>query len=138
MVSIIYFFTAIVTGFLFSFITSMLLVFGIEQTGGDPGTPAIMLVSFMCICGVLSIISTSTMSRIEAKYHKEFSVKFSFIIFLMMYLPFHIIGFYFTEGQLDFLVIPSTVMLFLSYVPLFHMTSQGFINIYEFFKKRKA
>jgi len=137
MVFTIYFFTAIVTGFLFSFVTSMLLVFGIEQTGGDPGTPAIMLVSFMCICGILSIITASIMSSIKAKYQKEFPAKFSVIIFLVMYLPFHIIGIYFTEGQLDFLAIPSVIMLFLSYVPFFHMTAQALINVYEFFEKKK-
>ncbi len=133
----IYFISALITGFLFSFVTSLLFVIGIEQTGGDPGTPAIMLVSFMCICGVLSIITAAAMGVVKTKYQKEFPARFSAIIFLFMYLPFHIIGIYFTDGQLDFLAIPSSIMLFFSYVPFFHMTAQALTNVYEFFEKKK-
>ena len=133
----IYFFTTVVMGFLFSFVTSMLLVFGIEQTGGDPGTPAIMLVSLMCICGILSVITASIMSWVKAKYKKEFPAKYSVLIFIVMYLPFHIIGIYFPDAQSEILAIIITFMLFLSFVPLFHATAQALINVYEFFAKRK-
>jgi hypothetical protein len=140
MLFIIYFISALVTGFLFSVVTSMLLVFGIEQTGGDPGAPVIMLIGFAFFCGVLSIITAAAMSTAKAKYQKEFPVKFSAIIFLLMYLPFHFIGFYFPEvpEQLNFLAIPLVIMLVLSYVPFFHMAAQSLIDIYEFFRRNKS
>lgn len=132
----IYFFAAILTGFLYSVVTSMLIVFGIERTGGDPGTPAIMFIVLMLICGILSIITALLMSGVKWKFQKEFPAKFSAIIFLVMYLPVHIIEYYFPEGQLDFLVKTSVGMLFLSYIPLFHMAAQTFINVYEYFNTR--
>jgi hypothetical protein len=137
MVFVCYLVSAILTGFVFSFITSMLLVFGIEQTGGDLGTPTIMFVGFMCSSGILSIITALIMSGVKAKYQKEFPTKFSVIIFLVMYLPFHINGIYFSERQLDFLSTPFAIMLFLSYVPFFHMTAQSLINVVKFFRRRK-
>lgn len=133
----IYIISAFFTGFLFSVVTSMLFVFGIEQTGGDPGTPAIMLVSFMCICGVLGILTAAIMGTAKTKYQKEFPAKFSAIIFLFMYLPFHIIGLYFTDVQWDFLAIPLNIMLFFSYIPFFHTTAQTLTNVYEFVKRKE-
>ena len=133
----IYFVSALITGFLFSFVTSMLMVFGIERTGGDPGTPAIMLVSLMCVCVILSIITASIMGVAKEKYKKEFSAKFSAILFLLMYFPIHIVEFYFPDGQSDFLAATLAIMLFLSYIPLFHMVAQALTNLYEFFEKRK-
>lgn len=138
MLIVIYIISALLTGFVFSFFTTLLIVFGIEQTSGDPGAPIIMLIGMLCYCGILSIITAAVMATAKTKYKKEFPAKFSIILFLFMYTPFHIIGIYFTDGQLDFLVIPSVIILILSYVPFFHITAQALTNVYEFFKKRQS
>ncbi len=137
----IYIISALLTNFVFSVTTSMLIVFGIEKTGGDPGAPIIMLVSLMCICGILSIVTATIMGNAKAKHQKEFSAKFSALIFLFTYFPFHIIGFNFSDEQLGFLAAPlailSVIMLFFSYIPFFHMTAQGLVNLNEFVKRQE-
>lgn len=111
--------------------------------GSDPGSPGIMLISLMCICGILGIISAAAMETATAKYKKEFPARFSAIIFLVTYLPFHITGLYFSDEQLAFLgflaaplAILSVIMLFFSYIPLFHMTAQGLINVDKFVNRQ--
>jgi len=137
----IYIISALLTNITFSVVTSMLIVFGIEKTGGDPGAPIIMLVSLLCICGILSMPTAVAMGILKAKYQKEFPAKFSALIFLFTYFPFHIIGIYFPDVHLGFLEVPLgilfVIMLFLSYIPFFHMTSQGFINLIEFVKRQE-
>ena len=137
----IYIISALLTNFIFSVVTSMLIVFGIEKTGGDPGAPIIMLVSLLCICGILSVATATAMGIAKAKYQKEFPAKYSAIIFLFTYFPFHIIGFYFSDDQLGALAAPlailTVIMLFFSYIPFFHMIAQGFINLNEFVKRQE-
>lgn len=141
MLIVIYFISAILTGFVFSVVTTMLIVFGIEQTGGDPGAPIIMLIGMMFYTGILGIVTAIAMATAKAKYNKEFPAKFSVIIFLIMYVPFHIIGFYFPDEQLGPLAAPlgilTVILLFFSYIPFFHMTAQGLINLNEFVKRQE-
>lgn len=137
----IYIISALLTNYIFSVLTSLLIVFGIERTGGDPGSPGIMLVSLLCINGILSIATAVIMGIAKGKYKKEFPEKFSVLIFLFTYLPFHIIGIYFSDEQLGALAAPlatlTVIMLFLSYIPFFHMTAQGLINLNEFVKRQE-
>ena len=132
-----YIISALIGSFSFSIVTSILIVFGIEQMGEDPGAPAIMLVGFIFICGILSVVTWAIMDIMKTKFQKEFPAKVSAGIFLFMYLPFHIIGLFFTDGQYDFLAIPTTIMLFLSYVPFFHLVAQSLTNLDKLFRKRK-
>ena len=137
----IYIISALLTDFVFSVVTSMLIVFGIEKTGGDPGAPIIMLVVLLCICGVLSVATATAMGIAKTKHQKEFPAKFSALIFLFTYFPFHIIGFYFPDEQLGFLATPlailTVIMLFFSYIPFFHLTAQLLINLNEFVKRQE-
>jgi len=141
----IYIISALLTNFVFSFTTSLLIVFSIERSGDDPGTPGIILFVLMLICGILSIVTASIMGIAKAKYQKEFPAKFSTLIFLFTYFPVHIIGFYFSDQQLGSLAdspVGSLVnllgyMMFFSYIPFFHMTTQGLINLNEFVKRQE-
>ena len=137
----IYIIAALLTNFVFSVVTSLLIVFGIEKTGGDPGSPGIMLFVLIFICGILSNVTAAIMGVAKAKYQKEFPAKFSALIFLFTYFPFHIIGLYFSDEQLGSLAAPLSnlfsYMLFFSYIPFFHMTAQGFINLNEFVKRQE-
>lgn len=137
----IYIVSALLTNYVFSFATSLLIVFGIENTGGDPGSPGIMLVSLLCINGILSIVTAVIMGIARAKHQKEFPAKYSALIFLFTYFPFHVVGLYFPDVQLGFLEAPLgilfVVMLFFSYIPFFHMTAQGLINLNEFIKRQE-
>ncbi len=136
----IYIISSFLTNIIFSVATSILIVFGIEKTGEDPGTPGIMLISLLCINGILSIVTAATMVSAKAKYKKEFSAKFSALIFLLTYFPFHVFGIYFLDVQLGFLEAPlailTVLMLYFSYVPFFHMTAQGLINTNEFVNRQ--
>lgn len=140
---IIYFTSAILTNIVFSVVTSILITYGFDKMGSDPGSPGIMLISLMCICGILGGISAAAMETLKAKYQKGFPARFSAIIFLVTYLPFHITGLYFSDQQLAFLgfmtaplAILSVIMLYFSYIPLFHMTAQGLINVNEFVNRQ--
>ncbi len=137
----IYIISALLTNYVFSVATSLLIVFGIENTGGDPGSPGIMLVSLLCINGIISFVTAGIMGSAKAKYKKEFPAKTSALIFLFTYFPFHIMGIYFSDVQLGFLEAPlailTVIMLFFSYIPFFHMTAQGFINLNEFVKRQE-
>jgi len=137
----IYIISALLTNYVFSVATSLLIVFGIENTGGDPGSPGIMLFSLLCINGILSIVTAGIMGSAKAKYKKEFPAKYSALIFLFTYFPFHIIGIYFSDEQLGALAAPlatlTVIMLFFSYIPFFHMTAQGLINLNEFVKRQE-
>ena len=142
----IYIISALLTNFVFSFATSLLIVFAIEKSGDDPGSPGIILFVLIFICGILSIVTASIMSIAKAKYQKEFSAKFSALIFLFTYFPIHIIGFYFSDKQLSSLegslagslVNLSGYIMFFSYIPFFHMTTQGLINLNEFTKRQEV
>jgi uncharacterized membrane protein len=137
----IYVISALTTNWIFSTITAALIVFGIEKAGGDVGAPAIVLVVFLFINGILSIIISIIMGIAKA-HKKEFPAKFSALVFIFTYLPFHILGLYVPDEILGSLASPvaglSVYMLFFSFVPFFHMVSQGLINMYEFIKKRKT
>ena len=139
---VIYIISALITNFVFSVATSLLVVHGIDKSGGDPGAPIIMLVGLMCICGILGILAAAAMGIAKTKYQKEFPAKLSALIFLFTYFPFHIIGLYFSDEQSGILAAPlgtlTVLMLFFSYIPFFHMTAQGFINLYEFVKRQES
>lgn len=138
---VIYIISALLTNYVFSVFTSLLIVFGIEKTGDDPGSPIIMLFGLLCINGILSIITVTIMWHAKAKHQKEFPAKYSALIFLITYFPFHIIGLYFSDVQIGFLEAPLglllVIMLFFSYIPFFHMTAQGLINLNEFVKRQE-
>lgn len=138
---VIYIISALLTNYVFSLATSILVTAGFDKMGGDIGSPGIMLFSLLCINGILSIVTATIMGVAKAKYHKEFPAKLSALIFLFMYFPIHIIGLYFPDEQLSFLAAPLGnlfgAMQFFSYIPFFHMTAQGLINLYEFVKKKE-
>src|SRR4030095_8208289 len=46
-------------------------------------------------------------------------------------------GLYFPDERLEFLEIPLVVMLFFSYIPFFHMTAQGLVNLSRFVTKQE-
>jgi hypothetical protein len=137
----IYIISALLTNYVFSLVTSILITAGFDKMGSDPGSPGIMLFSLLCICGILSIVTAVIMGIGKAKYHKEFPAKFSVLIFLFTYFPPHIIGFYVPDEKLGFLAAPLgillAIMLFFSYIPFFHMTAQGLVNLYEFVKRQE-
>lgn len=137
----IYLITALLTNYMFSVATSILIIAGYDKMGVDPGSPGIMLFSLLCINGILGIVTATIMGIAKAKYHKEFPAKFSALIFLLTYFPFHIIGLYFPEEQLGFMTAPLgsllAILVFFSYIPFFHMAAQGLTNLYEFVKRRE-
>jgi hypothetical protein len=136
----IYIISALLTNYLFSVATTLLITAGFEKMGSDPGSPGIMLFSLMCINGVLSLVTAAIMGIAKAKYQKEFPAKFSALIFLITYFPFHIIGFYFPDEQLGSFTAPLAIlfvtMLFFSYIPFFHTTAQGLTNLANLLKGR--
>ena len=121
--------------------TSLLIISAIEKTGEDSGSPGILLFVLMCICGILSIVTAIIMGIAKTKYQKEFPAKYSALIFLFTYFPVHIIGLYFSDKQLgsltSLLMNLTVIMMFFSYIPFFHMTAQGFINLNEFVKRQE-
>ncbi len=123
------------SSFLYSFITSLLIMFGIEESGGDPGTPAIMLVGFLIICMFLGILTASIMSNAKEKRNKAFPVKISLPAFITMYAFGHIFAIYFPT--VAFLGNLSAILLFVSYVPFYHVFSQSLLNGYAFIKERR-
>lgn len=137
---VIYVISALMTNWIFSTLTVGAIVFGIEKTGGNPGSPGIPLVIFLFINGILSII-TAIIMGIAKVYKKEFPAKFSMLVFIFTYFPFHIIGLYIPDKLLGSLASSiaslTAYMLLFSYIPFFHMTAQGLINTYEYIKKRK-
>ena len=136
-----YIISALLTNFVFSVATSFFIFSTIEKAGDDPGSPGILLFVLMFICGILSIVTATIMGIAKAKYQKEFPAKFSALIFVFTYFPVHIIGLYFSDKQLRSLSIPLTDwsrnMMFFSYMPFFHMTTQGLINLNEFVKRQE-
>jgi hypothetical protein len=138
---VIYILSAILTNYVFSLATSILVTAGYDKMGVDIGSPGIMLFSLLCINGILGIVTATIMGFGKAKYHKEFPAKFSALIFLFTYFPLHIIGLNIPDEQLGFLAAPLGnlfgAMQFFSYIPFFHMTAQGLINLYEFVKKKE-
>lgn len=138
---VIYIISALLTNYVFSLATSILVTAGFDKMGSDIGSPGIMLFSLMCINGILGIVTATIMGIGKAKYHKEFPAKFSALIFLFTYFPFHIIGLYVPDEKLGFLAAPLGallgIMLFFSYIPFFHMTAQGLVNLYEFVKRQE-
>ena len=139
-VYVIYVIAALLTNWLFSALTAGAIVVGIEKMGGDVGAPAILLVVFLFINGILSII-TAIIMGIAKVYKREFPAKFSILVFVFTYFPFHVIGLYMPDKLLGSLASPITsltvYMLLFSYIPFFHMTAQGLTNMYEYIKKRK-
>jgi len=137
----IYIISALLTDYVFSVVTSILITAGFDKMGSDPGSPAIMLVSLLCLNGILSIVTAVIMRIAKEKYQKEFPAKLSVPIFLFTYFPFHIIGLYSSDEQLGFLAAPLAMltvsMLFFSYIPFFHMTAQGLTNLNEFVKRQE-
>lgn len=134
--ALIYVISAFLTGYVYSMAMTLLVVAGIEKLGSDPGSPGIMLFSLFCICGVASPVIASLMEVAKKKYQKAFPVKFSIPIFLLTFFPMHIFGLWFPDVQFGILEVPLatlfSIMSFFSYVPLYHLTAQGFINIHEF------
>ena len=136
-----YIISALLTNFVFSVATFFFIFSTIEKAGDDLGPPGILLFVLMFICGILSIVTAIIMGIAKAKYQKEFPAKFSALIFVFTYFPVHIIGLYFSDKQLGSLSIPLTDwsrnMMFFSYIPFFHMTTQGLINLNEFVKRQE-
>jgi hypothetical protein len=136
----LYFISAFLTNIAFSVATAVLVTFGFDKLGEDPGSPGIMLIGLICICGLLSLITAAIMVDAKTKYQKEFPAKVSMIIFLFTYFPFHIYGLYFSSVQLGFLAAPLgillVIMLYFSYIPFFHMTAQSLINTNEFVNRQ--
>src|SRR5215216_2416046 len=136
-----YIISALLTNFVFSVATSFFIFSTIEKAGDDPGSPCILLFVLMFICGILSIVTSIIMGIAKAKYQKEFPAKFSALIFVFTYFPIHIIGLYFSDKQPGSISIPlmdwSRNMMFFSYIPFFHMTTQGLINLNEFVKRQE-
>ncbi len=137
----IYIFSALLTNFVFSFATTFLILFSLEKSEYDYGSPGIILFVLMFICGIFSIVTATIMGIAKAKFQKEFPAKFSALIFVFTYFPIHIIELYFSDKQLDSLAIPlwdwAVYMMFFSYIPFFHMTTQGLINLDEFVKRQE-
>lgn len=137
---VFYIISAFLTNIAFSVATAILVTFGFDKLGEDPGSPGIMLIGLICICGILSLVTAAIMIDAKAKYQKEFPAKFSVLIFLFTYFPFHIYGLYFSGVQLGFLAAPLgillVIMLFFSYIPFFHMTAQSLINTNEFVNRQ--
>jgi hypothetical protein len=138
---LIYIISGLLTGYVYSMATTILVVDGFDRMGEDIGSPGIMLFSLLCICGILSIVIASIMWVAKAKYQKEFPARFSLLIFLLTYFPIHIKEIWFPDLQLGFLEvllgILLAIMMYFSYVPLFHMTAQGFTNLHEFVKRQE-
>lgn len=138
---LIYVVSALSTNWIFSTITAGAIVVGIEKTGGDVGSPGILLVVFLFINGTLSIITAITMA-IAKIYEKEFPAKFSILVFIFTYFPIHIFEFYIPDKILGSLASPiaslNGYMLIFSYVPFFHLTAQGLINMYEYIMNKKT
>ena len=136
-----YIISALLTNYVFSVATSILILSSIIKAGDDPGSPGILVFDLMFFCGILSIVTATIMGIAKAKYQKEFPAKFSALIFVFTYFPVHIIDLYFSDKQLDSLSIPlwdwAGNMMFFSYIPFFHMTTQGLINLNEFVKRQE-
>ena len=133
MENIIHFISIPVCSFLYSFFTSILIVAGIEKFGEDPGSPAIMLIGFLVICIFLSIVTAGIMSN-GAEKGKVFPVKFSFPLFVVMYVSAHLLALYVTASA--FWGNVSALLLFISHIPFYHVFSQCLLNGYDFIKTR--
>ena len=132
-----YIISALFTNFVFAVATFFFIFSTIEKSGDAVGSPGILLFVLMFICGILSIVTATIMGIAKAKYQKEFPAKFSALIFLFTYFPVHIIELYFSDKQLGSLANLSGYMMFFSYIPFFHMTTQGLINLNEFVKRQE-
>ena len=135
-----YIISALLSNFVFS-VATFFFIFSYMVKAGVDGSPGIMLFVLMFNCAILSIVTATIMGIAKAKYQKEFPAKFSAIIFVFTYFPVHIIELYFSDKQLDSLSIPlwdwAGYMMFFSYIPFFHMTTQGLINLNEFVKRQE-
>ena len=70
-------------------VTSMLIVFGIEKTGGDPGAPIIMRVSLLCICGIRQLLRLRQQWELRSlNITKSFRQNRRVLIFLFTVFPF--------------------------------------------------
>jgi len=138
----IYFISALLTSYVFSYVTCILAVMSFEKAGDDPGSPGILLFGLRCLYGILSLVAMAVMEVRARRHKKEFPVKFSALIFLFTYFPIHIIGICFSPdkllGPLEGPVMTVTgIMMDFSYMPFFHMTTQGFINLWGFAKRQE-
>ena len=136
-----YIISAVLTNFVFSVATFFFIFSAIEKSGDTVDSPGILLFVLVFFCGILSIVTATIMGIAKAKFQKEFPAKFSALIFVFTYFPIHIIELYFSDKQLDSLAIPlwdwAVYMMFFSYIPFFHMTTQGLINLDEFVKRQE-
>lgn len=137
----IYIISALLTNYVFSVATSILVMAGFDKMGSDPGSPGIMLFVLSCVCGIFSIVTAAIMEIAKVKYHKGFPAKYSALIFLFTYFPFHIIGLYVPDEKLGVIAAPLgdllAIMVFISFIPFYHMTAQGLINLFEFVKRQE-
>jgi len=127
-----YIISALLTNFVFSVATFFYIFSTIEKSGDHVDSPGILLFVPMFICGILSIVTATIMGIAKAKFQKEFPAKFSALIFVFTYFPFYIIELYFSD-----LSTPLFYMMLFSYIPFFHMTTQGLINLNEFVKRQE-
>ncbi|MDH5647831.1 MAG: hypothetical protein OEZ01_17600 [Candidatus Heimdallarchaeota archaeon] len=119
---------------LYSYFTTMLVLFGIEKGGGDLGSPGIMLVLLFGLCVAASFSIAIVMEYKKPTSKKELSVKTALIIFLLTYFPIHIAEYYFPGQAPGFLAIPLTLLMFFSFIPLYYTIAQSLFNIFEYLK----
>ena len=135
-----YIISALLSNFVFS-VATFFFIFSYMVKAGVDGSPGILLFVLMFNCAILSIVTATIMGIAKAKYQKEFPAKFSALIFVFTYFPIHIIELYVSDKQLDSLSIPlwdwAGNMMFFSYIPFFHMATQGLINLNEFVKRQE-
>ena len=126
--------SAVVTSVGFSGVTAILVMYGIEEQGGDPGAPGLMFVALLMLCGFLNILTAIVMYSAREDHQKTFSATRSMLLFVVMYVPLHLAG-WFSISLPEVLELVFTLLLFASSVALFHAVAQSGIHLYEFFQK---
>lgn len=141
----IYIISALICTVIYSYATALLLVYGIERMGSDPGSPAILLFGLICTSAIFSMITALIMESSRRKSQRTLPVKISAIIFPIMYFPFHVIGIFFpslgTNGMDKIQESAATLlvmMMFFSFMPFYHVIAQVQLTIYENYRRNKG
>ncbi len=126
----------LVAGFLFTFITSFLVA--METIDEIPALGPLMC-SMMGNGIFLTIIAALIIGAAKKFYHKVFPAGISAIIFLIMFLPWHVIALSSPNSKLlDMYGTPLMILTSLSIIPFLHLIMQTFININKYFQKRNS
>lgn len=137
MITIALFIIAILfASLLFSYASAVLIMVGIEASGGEPGSIVVMFVGLLVITLLLSVVVTTAMLIAKKRYHKSFPARWSVVLFLLLYLPFQINGLFFPDDRFDSLATLLSVMFFFSFIPFFHCIAQSLINLAAFIRQR--